>query len=667
LRLPSSDIRRILAFALAAGLGLGLFVYGYVRLAVGAPPAGLAVVAPGALLVGLLIGLALCLAAKLALRQAAYDLYNHAVALSDNALPAPVPLAGDELHYMRATLSEAVARVPRPESLPQLARDVGAATDDETALAAAVTRLTAHLPVQGAILLVIDGERHALIPLADWGIGELAQPVSLDLEESAIGRALMEGRPTTYSGLQVRELLPLRRGPATITLFCLPQLLRGQPVATLCLVAEGAEVRLNEEQRAFAQGVADLLLLGIQNSVYRRLFERETARLVAFEQVGGILAANERLELALEQVLRIAARVTESEHGSLLLLEADERRVRYRVTLKQGDLLPLSVTVGPILKHGLAGWALRERRADIVEDTERDTRWLPIPGLDSMRSVLVVPLLYGERALGVLTLAAPTPRHYTRRSLALTSALAAYAVTVLARGQYEEMQAPGEGAIVNRMFDGRIDAADLNQLRGDETAMSRVLDPGQREVAALFIAISGLERAEGRIAPERLLVDVITPFLSELSAVVHAHHGYLTTQHDGGALALFGYPDTHGDARLRAAGAARELQLVARRLRNRWRAQLGYELGVSAGLAVGPVAAGLVGDGRAHEIALVGGPLREARRIQRLARPDEILVADSFVAAPGAEDVVELEALPPLNHGNGAASRTVYRLASGRG
>lgn len=666
MRLPSSDIRRIFAFALAAGLGLGVLVYGFARVASGAPPATLAEGLPAALLVGLLIGLSLCVAVKLALRQAAYDLYNHAVALTDTALPAPVALVGDDVVYMRATLSQALAYVPHPEDLPQLAREVSSAADDEAALTAAAARLAAHLPVQGAILLVLDGEREALIPLADWGLGELAQRVTLILEETAIGRALVEGRATTYSGLQVREVLPLRRGPAAITLFCLPQLLRGQPFGTLCLIAEGAEVRLSDEQRAFAQGVADLLMLGIQNSVHRRLFERETARLVAFERVGGVLTADESLEQALEQVLRIAASVTDSEHGSLLLLEADERHVRYRVTLKQGDVLPLSVTAGPILKHGLAGWALRERRADIVEDTERDTRWLPIPGLDSMRSVLVVPLLYGERALGVLTLAAPIPRHYTRRSLALTSALAAYAVTVLARGQYEEMTAPHGSAVAHRVFDGRIDAADLEQLRADEQATERALDPGLREAAALFVAIGGLERAEAQLEPPLLLAEVITPFLAELSAVVHAHHGYLAQQHDGGALALFGYPDTQGDARLRAVRAARSLQLVAQRLRRRWRSQLACDLGVSAGLAVGPVAAGLVGDGRTPEIALVGGPIREARRVQRLARPDEVLVADSFVVALG-DGVAELEALPPLRAANGAAPRTIYRLTPGKG
>jgi class 3 adenylate cyclase len=666
LRLPSSDIRRILVFALAAGLGLGFLVYGFARLSAGGPPTTLAEGLPAALLVGLLIGLAMAAAVKLALRQAAYDLHHHAVAITQTSLPDLVPFTGDEVRSMRETLSQALAYVPRPEDLPRLAGELSAAQSDDEALRAAGERLAEHLPIQGAILLVVDGERQALLPAAAWGSGRLARSAPLDLEETAIGRALADGRMATYSGVQVRELLPLRRGPEAATIFCLPQRLRDQPFATLCLVAEGAEVRLNDEQLLFAQGVADLLILGVQNGVHRRLFERETARLLAFEQLGGLLSAGERLERALEQVLRVAAGVTDSEHGSLLLLEPDETRVRYRVTLKQGDVLPLSVTVGPILKHGLAGWALRERRADIVDDTERDARWLPLPGLGEMRSVLVVPLLYGERALGVLTLAAPVTRHYTRRSLTLISALAAYAVTLLARGQYEEMTAPGHASLARRAFDGRVAETDLDEIRTDPVAAAKALSLQTREVAALYVGVGGLERAEGRLDGALLLAEVFTPLLTEVAAAVQRHHGYVARQDDEGLLTLFGYPNAHGDTCLWALRAAAEVQLTARRLRGRWRSQLGVELSVSAGLAAGPVAAGLVGDGGFKEIVATGAVVREARRIQRLARPDEVLLADTLGARLHASGLFDLELLPPLDAGVGAA-HTIYRLTPGRG
>jgi class 3 adenylate cyclase len=665
LRLPSSDIWRVFALALAAGLCLGVFVYGFASLVAGAPPLAPARNLPAILLVGLLVGLALAVAMRLALRQAAYDLYNHAVALTDAAIAAPARGA-DELVAMREILREALASVPRNEALPRLARELALVADERGALEAAVKQIAEHMPIQGALLLTLDGERGTLTPRAATGLGLLARPVALDVEKTALGRALREGRAATYSDLQVREILPLKHDRGVVTLFSLPQTVGRQPVGMLCLLAAGSDIRLSEEQRAFAQGVADMLLLAVQNRVHRGLFERESDRLVAFEQLGALLAGSERLELALEQVLRVAARVTDSQHGSLLLLDADESRVRYRITLKQGDVLPLSVTVGPILRHGLAGWALRERRADIIEDTERDARWLPVPGLGDMRSVLVVPLLYGERALGVLTLADPTPRHYSRRSLALTSALAAYAVTLLARGQYEEMVSPGQATLARKLFEGHVAGDDLGALLADAAATERVIGPRTHEAVALFVGLAGLERAEGQLGPDRLVAEVLTPFADELAAIAYEHHGYVASRDEAGLLLVFGYPDAHGDTRMRAMRAATAVQSIARRLRGRWRSQLGCDLSLSAGLALGTIVAGAVGEGPFHSVALIGAAVREAARLQRLARADEVLVADNLVASLGGESVFQLEPLAPLLNG-GAIAHTIYRLSPGRG
>lgn len=673
MRLPSSDIRRVFALALAAGLCLGVFVYGFASLVAGAPPLSLASTLPAILLVGLLIGLALAVAMRLALRQAAYDLYNHAATLTDAAITAPAPGA-DELVAMRAILSEAIASVPRTDALPELARELALVRDEQEALEAAVGQLTAHLPIQGALLLVIDGERGALTARATTDIGQLARPVALDIEKTAVGRALREGRTATYSDLQVRESLPLKYAQGPVTLFCLPLMIGRQPFGQLCLVAKGADVRLSDAQRAFAQSVADMLILAVQNCVHRDLFERETDRLMAFEQLGTLLADSgssdeaqpQRLERALAQVLRVAARVTDSQHGSLLLLDANESHVRYRITLKQGDVLPLSVTVGPILKHGLAGWALRERRADLIDDTERDTRWLPVPGLDDMRSVLVAPLLYGDRALGVLTLADPAPRHYSRRSLALTSALAAYAVTLLARGQYEEMVSPSQANLARKLFEGHVASDDLGALLADTAATSRILEPGDHEAVALFVGLVGLERCESQLDPGRLMAEVLTPFTTELATIAYEHHGYLANRDEASLLLLFGYPDAHGDTRMRALRAALAVQAMARRLRGRWRTRLNCDLSISAGLAFGTIVAGVVGEESLRSVALIGNPVREAARLQRLARNDEVLVADTLVASLGGESIFQLEPLAPLLNG-GAVAHTIYRLSPGRG
>jgi class 3 adenylate cyclase len=400
--------------------------------------------------------------------------------------------------------------------------------------------------------------------------------------------------------------------------------------------------------------------------MHRVLFDRESDRLAAFEQLGTMLDNSERFDGALEQVLRVAARVTDSIHGSLLLLEPDEQSVRYRITLKEGSVLPLSVTAGAILKHGLAGWALRERRADIVDDTERDTRWLPVPGLGEMRSVLVVPLLYGERALGVLTLADPIPRHYSQRSLALASALAAYAVNILARMQHDVMVERGNVALARRVFEDRISTNDLNALLADSGLIERVFVTQTRPAVALFVGVRGLDRQGDHLSDDRVMAEVIAPYLSELYMIAYEHHGYVEHYGDGGFLAIFGFPAIQADSRISALRTALSVQAAARRLRGRWRSQLGCDLSVSAGVAPGNVTAGLLGVERSQGYALIGGAIREARRLQQLARVDEVLVADALVDSLGTESIFQFEALAPFSLGGDEGIHAVYRLAPGR-
>lgn len=667
MRLPSSNIRRILAYALAAGLGLGIFIYGFVRLVEGGSAETSARAILLALLVGALLGLAFVVAIKLALRQAAYDLHNHAIDLTDAQLPTPVAITGDEVIYMRETLAQALAYVPRPELFPQLAADLASAGELGEALSATARHLGQHLPVQGALLLLLDAERSVLYPEVSCGAANVGRDVAIDLYASAIGRALLERRPALYSGLEARDMLPVRAaGGEGSSFYCLPLLVHGQPLGVLCVILPGADVRLNDEQREFARAVADMFTLAAQGGMHRRLFEREGDRLAAFEQLGTLIAGSERFDHALEQVLLVAARVTDSAHGSLLLLDPDETRVRVRITLKGGDVLPLSVMAGPILKHGLAGWALRERRADIIEDTERDTRWLPLPGLDDMRSAMVVPLLYGERILGLLTLADQAPRHYSRRSLALAAALAAHAVTILARQQREELVEPGAAALARRLFEGRLDPTTLAALASDSAALERLINPWRGQVVALYAGIRGAERASDQLGPDLLLDEVISPCVAELSALIHEHAGFVAHHDDGGLLAIFGYPIAQADDRPRAVRAALAAQVVARRLRGRWRNQFGCDLAVSIGLAQGEATAGIVGGEPYPALNVIGPAVRDARRLQQLARADEVIVGDMPGAALGVEAGFSLEPLAPLTMADGEPPRPIFRLVPAR-
>jgi GAF domain-containing protein len=82
--------------------------------------------------------------------------------------------------------------------------------------------------------------------------------------------------------------------------------------------------------------------------------------------------------------------------------DTNEIRIAYRAT---GDDAP-TTTSGPS-SEGLAAWIVREKRALRIDDASAGEPALPFrPHIvnEEVRSVLAVPLLVGERVVGVLSL-----------------------------------------------------------------------------------------------------------------------------------------------------------------------------------------------------------------------------------------------------------------------
>lgn len=499
--LPKSNIHRLTAFALLAGLSLATLVVGLVRFAAGLPPLGSAADWLAALLVGVLLSMALIVSLRLALRYAAHELRQAATELIGASLAFPPTRDNDALAVMRRTLAVAVAAVPRSASLSALAEALSDTVDAPSALDCAATLLARHLPVQGAALLLVDAECSALRPAAAWGSATLAADRRLDLEQSALGRALSERREAYYSALQIRELLPLVGDSRALSLFCLPLAAGGQLFGSLCLFAHDNDLQLNVEQRAFARAVTSLLTLALQSGIQRRSLASEQDRLAA-----------------------------------------------------------------------------------------------------------------------------------------------------------------DEASLARQLFADRIAPASLVGLLSDDDALARVLAPQTCDVVALAVGLRGLERLRPQLSAALLSEHVLTPYYAALSAIAHEHHAYLSWRDDGGLWLIFGFPAGAGDLRAQALLAAQAVQTTARRLRGRWRTQLRREISVSAGVAAGPVVIATIGTGPASTLTLHGPTLREAARIQRLARSDEVLVDATLVAAGTPADPCTLEALSPLDDNARGAQRPIFRL-----
>jgi class 3 adenylate cyclase/tetratricopeptide (TPR) repeat protein len=151
----------------------------------------------------------------------------------------------------------------------------------------------------------------------------------------------------------------------------------------------------------------------------------------------------------------------------------------------------------------------------------------------------------------------------------------------------------------------------------------RTTEAERRYVTVLFSDLVGSTALSAHIDPEDLR-DVISAYQQCVAETVHRFGGFVAKYMGDGVLVYFGYPEAHEDDPERAVRAG--LELVAAISRLQTHASLQSRVGIATGLVV---VGELVGSGAAQEQAIVGKTPNLAARLQTIAEPDGVVIAES--------------------------------------
>ena len=162
----------------------------------------------------------------------------------------------------------------------------------------------------------------------------------------------------------------------------------------------------------------------------------------------------------------------------------------------------------------------------------------------------------------------------------------------------------------------------------------------RRQLTVMFCDLVGSTALSARLDPEDLQ-DLLRVYRRRVSDLVSQHGGFIAKYMGDGILVYFGYPQANEDDAERAvrAGLAlvegiSALTAVAERLNAR--------IGIATGLVV---VGDLVGAGESQERGIAGETPNLAARLQELAGPGAIVIADSTRRLVG--DLFELHAHAP--------------------
>ena len=153
----------------------------------------------------------------------------------------------------------------------------------------------------------------------------------------------------------------------------------------------------------------------------------------------------------------------------------------------------------------------------------------------------------------------------------------------------------------------------------------------------MFSDLVGSTALSARMDPEDLR-EVISAYQKCVAETVQRFGGFVAKYMGDGVLVYFGYPQAHEDDAERAVRAGLELVAAVGALKTH--APLQTRVGIATGLVV---VGDLIGSGASQEQAIVGETPNLAARLQGIAEPNSVVIAESTRKLVG--NLFELEDL----------------------
>jgi class 3 adenylate cyclase/predicted ATPase len=144
----------------------------------------------------------------------------------------------------------------------------------------------------------------------------------------------------------------------------------------------------------------------------------------------------------------------------------------------------------------------------------------------------------------------------------------------------------------------------------------------RRQVTVMFADLVGSTALSAGMDPEDLR-EIISAYQKSVAESVRHFQGFVAKYMGDGVLVYFGYPHAHEDDAERAVQAGLELVAAVAALKSN------VSLQTRVGIATGLVVVGdLIGSGEAQERGIVGETPNLAARLQGIAEPDQVVIAE---------------------------------------
>jgi PAS domain S-box-containing protein len=209
-------------------------------------------------------------------------------------------------------------------------------------------------------------------------------------------------------------------------------LLRQERVVGVLTLSHPEPNGFSEEHLDLLLSIANQAAIAVENA---RLYEKVTERMreaTALFKVSNQLVRTLNLDQILERVLDILQRAFGYHDCAILVIgeETGELEVTAARGYLQEAVRKMRLKIG---QEGVVGWVAAHKTALNVPDVSRDSRY--VEGAPGTKSEVAVPMIAGDRVIGVLDVQSPEVNAFSDDDLRVLSSVAAQAAIAMERAR----------------------------------------------------------------------------------------------------------------------------------------------------------------------------------------------------------------------------------------
>src|SRR5437764_1895032 len=175
-----------------------------------------------------------------------------------------------------------------------------------------------------------------------------------------------------------------------------------------------------EEHNRILTLVASRIATAIENARLYTRVARQAQTLTVLNEISRDLTSILNVDQLFKRIGDLLTRVIEYQMFSILLVDSERNMLVHRFSLRYQENIHLKHDIP--LGRGLVGYAVQHQEAVLAPDVSKDPRYIQLN--PETRSELCVPLIYKERAIGVLDLESTRRNYYNEDHVRTLTTLA---------------------------------------------------------------------------------------------------------------------------------------------------------------------------------------------------------------------------------------------------